>query len=241
MRRAPLGGTEAHPTLQLVELLLALGALDHRRARRRKPRESGIAQERLAQRWDLVEIELIGMAGLGVARSHRPDRLQTSERSLDLGPIGPGIDLQPGIVVGNHRRESTLRGCRSGVPMQSQVADVAPPQLYKPGPKGSNDRLAAALANAGTANSGMVQMQVTPQGWLGSTPEGRRPQVRGFRTGGSLAFARSTPATQLLPPSSMLKLNHAQMAARFKTHCRFRRGFPTPSPPATRRSISDSG
>jgi len=33
-------------------------------------------------------------------------------------------------------------------------------------------------------------------GWLGSTPEGRRPQIRGLRAGGSLAIASSTPATQ---------------------------------------------
>ena len=30
---------------------------------------------------------------------------------------------------------------------------------------------------------GMVQKQVTSRGWLGSTPEGRRPQVRGLRWG----------------------------------------------------------
>src|SRR5208337_967111 len=47
-------------------------------------------------------------------------------------------------------------------------------------------------------------------GWLGSTPEGRRPQIRGFRAGGSLAVASSTPATQLLSPAKTLKLNHAE-------------------------------
>jgi hypothetical protein len=46
-------------------------------------------------------------------------------------------------------------------------------------------------------------------GWLGSTPEGRRPQIRGFRTGGSPAVASSTPATQRLSPTRMLKLNRA--------------------------------
>jgi len=56
---------------------------------------------------------------------------------------------------------------------------------------------------------GMVQKQVTPQGWLGSTPEGRRPQVRGLRAGGSLAVGSSTPATQVLSPPKMLNLNHA--------------------------------
>ncbi len=33
-------------------------------------------------------------------------------------------------------------------------------------------------------------------GWLGSTPRGRRPQIRGLRAGGSLAIASSAPATQ---------------------------------------------
>ena len=48
------------------------------------------------------------------------------------------------------------------------------------------------------------------RGWLGSTPEGRRPQIRGFRAGGSLAVASSTPATQLLSPAKMLRLNRTQ-------------------------------
>ena len=47
------------------------------------------------------------------------------------------------------------------------------------------------------------------RGWLASTPEGRRPQIRGFHAGGSLAVASSTPATQLLSPAKLLKLNHA--------------------------------
>src|SRR5271157_2053532 len=51
-------------------------------------------------------------------------------------------------------------------------------------------------------------------GWLGATPEGRRPQIRGFRAGGSLAVASSTPATQLLSPAKMLKLNHARRSGR---------------------------
>jgi hypothetical protein len=54
-----------------------------------------------------------------------------------------------------------------------------------------------------------VQKQVTQEGWLGSMPEGRRPQIRGFRAGGSLAVASLTPATQLLSPAKMMKLNHA--------------------------------
>ena len=41
-------------------------------------------------------------------------------------------------------------------------------------------------------------------GWLGSTPEGLRPQIRALRAGGSLALASSTPATQLLLVTSGL-------------------------------------
>ena len=55
----------------------------------------------------------------------------------------------------------------------------------------------------------MVQTQVTAQGWRGSTPEGRRPQIRGWRAGGSLAVASSTPATPpLLSPAKIRELNH---------------------------------
>ena len=72
------------------------------------------------------------------------------------------------------------------------------------------------LIRARTYAGDMVQKQVTPQGWLGSTPGGRRPQIRGFRTGGSLAVANSTPATLLLSPAKMLTLNHAPNA-RFET------------------------
>ena len=34
---------------------------------------------------------------------------------------------------------------------------------------------------------GMVQKRVTAQGWLGSTPVGQRPQIRGLRAGGVLS------------------------------------------------------
>jgi len=57
--------------------------------------------------------------------------------------------------------------------------------------------------------AGMVQTQVTAQGCLGSTPEGRRPQIRGWRAEGSLAVASSTPATPLLSPAKIRELNHA--------------------------------
>ncbi len=49
----------------------------------------------------------------------------------------------------------------------------------------------------------MVQKRVTAQGWLGSTPEGQRPQIRGLRAGGSLAVASSIPATQLSSPARL--------------------------------------
>src|SRR5271166_597063 len=62
----------------------------------------------------------------------------------------------------------------------------------------------------------MVQTQVTAQGCLGSTPEGRRPQIRGWRAGGALAVSSPTPATPLLSPAKIRELNHAACrAARF--------------------------
>src|SRR5271166_4834983 len=54
-----------------------------------------------------------------------------------------------------------------------------------------------------TEARGMVQKRVTAQGWLGSTPEGQRPQIRGLRAGGSLAVASSIPATQLSSPARL--------------------------------------
>src|SRR5271157_1759700 len=59
----------------------------------------------------------------------------------------------------------------------------------------------------------MVQTRVTAQGCLGSTPEGRRPQIRGWRAGGSLDVASSTPATPLLSPAEIRELNHAAFAS----------------------------
>jgi len=61
----------------------------------------------------------------------------------------------------------------------------------------------------------MVQTQVTAQGCLGSTPEGRRPQIRGWRAGGSLAVSSPTPATPLLSPAKIRELNHASKLALF--------------------------
>ncbi len=111
-----------------------------------------------------------------------------------------------GEGVGNPRqpegRRPQVRGLRAGGSPAGAGSTPATQVLSPP-----------KVLKLNHAQIGMVQMQVTPQGWLGSRPEGRRPQVRGFRTGGSLAFARSTPATQLLPPSRMLKLNQAQNEA----------------------------
>jgi len=50
---------------------------------------------------------------------------------------------------------------------------------------------------------GMVQKRVAAQEWLGSTPEGQRPQIRGLRAGGSLAVASAIPATQLSSPARL--------------------------------------
>ncbi|MGZ3487623.1 MAG: hypothetical protein ACXVBY_12250, partial [Isosphaeraceae bacterium] len=58
-------------------------------------------------------------------------------------------------------------------------------------------------------NIGMVQTQVTAQGCLGSTPKGRRSQIRGWRAEDSLAVASSTPATPLFSPAKIRELNHA--------------------------------
>ena len=70
----------------------------------------------------------------------------------------------------------------------------------------------------------MVQKRVPAQGWLGSTPEGQRPQIRGRPAGGALALASSIPATQLSSPARlaervvtphaplMLRANHVSRA-----------------------------
>src|SRR5208337_4728179 len=72
----------------------------------------------------------------------------------------------------------------------------------KPGRKGEP---ALGFGFGPGQRSGMVQKRVTAQGWLGSTPEGQRPQIRGLRPGGSLAVARSIPATQLSSPARLAK------------------------------------
>ena len=108
-----LGGAEADPPLQLVELPLPLGELGDGQLGVVGRAGGRIAQERPAQRGDLVEIELVRVPGLRVPRPHRPGRLLALQRSLDLGPIGPRIDSQPRVVVGHHgsqRYENTAPG-----------------------------------------------------------------------------------------------------------------------------------
>ena len=40
----------------------------------------------------------------------------------------------------------------------------------------------------------MVQKRVPAQGWLGSTPEGQRPQIRGLRAGGCAGCCQLDPS-----------------------------------------------
>ena len=45
-----------------------------------------------------------------------------------------------------------------------------------------------------TEARGMVQKRVTAQGWLGSTPEGQRPQIRGLRARGLAGCCQLDPS-----------------------------------------------
>ncbi|MGO9918113.1 MAG: hypothetical protein ACLQIB_25900, partial [Isosphaeraceae bacterium] len=72
-----------------------------------------------------------------------------------------------------------------------------------------NSFLFLEMRQSACRRSGTVQKLVTPQGWLGSTPDGRRSQIRGMRAGGWLAVAASTTGTQVLSPPKMRKLNQA--------------------------------
>jgi len=60
----------------------------------------------------------------------------------------------------------------------------------------------ALLRRADAQKAGMVQKPVAPQRWLGSMPKGQRPQIQGFRAGGSLAVASSTLAVKRVADSS---------------------------------------
>jgi len=82
------------------------------------------------------------------------------------------------------------------------------PEPWGPKPKKTSGFRSLALIGCHARRRSQDQ-GITEQGWLGSTPAGRHPQTRCPRAGGSLAVASSTPATQLLSPSKILKLNHA--------------------------------
>src|SRR5262249_31354434 len=84
------------------------------------------------------EVELIGVPVLRVPRPHRPRRLLALERSLDLGTIGPGIDVQPGVVVGDHGCGAVVALPRCiPVPAEPVSPDGFPSQFYEPGSIGS--------------------------------------------------------------------------------------------------------
>ena len=55
---------------------------------------------------------------------------------------------------------------------------------------------------------GMVQTQVTAQGWLGATPEGRRPQIRGWRWG-LARCCQLDPSYPALLTREIRELNHS--------------------------------
>ncbi len=111
------------------------------------------------------------------------------------------------------RRGLSACATEPGEDRESKQPQVALPPNSGPRPelRPEGFALPGLLRRPADPNTGMVQKEVTPQGWLGSTPEGRRPQVRGLRAGGSPAGAGSTAATQVLSPPKVLKLNHAQI------------------------------
>ena len=74
---------------------------------------------------------------------------------------------------------------------------------FQGGEEGRGWREGKKGGGGGGGGGGMVQKRVTAQGWLGSTPEGQRPQIRGLRAGGSLVVASSIPATQLSSPARL--------------------------------------
>ncbi len=88
----PLAARSRTLPLQFVEELLALGGANHRQLGVIGRARSRVAQQCPAQGGDLIEEELVGVPGLGIARAHRPERLLFLKRSLDLGPVGPWIN-----------------------------------------------------------------------------------------------------------------------------------------------------
>src|SRR5271166_5083550 len=100
-------------------------------------------------------------------------------------------------------------GSSGSQPHRRPIVPAEKTPYYVMSKEGSTRSHGSGFLASPARKSGMVQKQVTAQGWLGSTPEGRRPQVRRWRAGGSLAVASSTPATPLLPPAKMRELNRA--------------------------------
>ncbi len=105
--QAALRRAEPYQSLQLIQLLIALDAAGGGefgvigRARGR------VAEQRLPERGNLVEIRLERVLCLGVARSRRPDRLLARQRRLDRRAVGSGVDAKHRVVVGNHRPHSS--------------------------------------------------------------------------------------------------------------------------------------
>src|SRR5271157_1637929 len=97
--------------------------------------------------------------------------------------------------------------------MSRKVRETRSSYSRKRPERGQKCRQRLELSIHGLKSWGMVQTQVTAQGCLGSTPEGRRPQIRGWRAGGSLAVSSPTPATPLLSPAKIRDLNHAAFAS----------------------------
>src|SRR5271166_5477401 len=86
-------------------------------------------------------------------------------------------------------------GCSGSQPHRRPIVPTAKTPYYVMSKEGSTRSHGSGFLASPARKSGMVQTQVTAQGWLGSTPEGRRPQIRGWRAGDSLTVANSTPAT----------------------------------------------
>jgi len=128
--------------------------------------------------------------------------------------VADACQARPAPLGGLPRRRTTRRGTRAGErrPPHTGGSDPRAQSAGRTNRRPNCQRGSSGFERSRTSSAefGMVQEQVTPQGWLGSMPAGRRPQVRGLRAGGSLAAASSTPATQVLSPPKMLNLNHAR-------------------------------
>src|SRR5208283_500688 len=98
-------------------------------------------------------------------------------------------------------------------PHRRPIVPAAKTSYYVMSKEGSTRSHGSGFLASPARKSGMVQTQVTAQGCLGSTPERRRPQIRGWRAGGSLAVSSPTPATPLLSPAKIRELNHAAFAS----------------------------